>query len=151
MMTKPVFASFLSQRSRSRSSAHFPDNRRSFSRGGAAAREQCADCCLLGSVGVTPLPLSAPHVWLLAAFTVPLDDGKGTASYRKYVAHFNQDLPPHSHDHDQDRRPLPVPAPEAEWPARKCVRTARVVTGTACSHRAREGGGREEGEEDKRI
>ena len=101
-----LLPSFLSQRSRSRSSAHFPDNRRSFS-GGAAAREQCADCCLFESVVVTPPPLSAPHVWLLAVVTIPLDNGKGTASYRKYVAHFKATAGFTPHGHDQDRRPLP--------------------------------------------
>ena len=122
-----LLPSFLSQRSRSRSAAHFPDNRRSFSGGGAAAREQCADCCLLESVGVTPLPLSAPHVWLLAAFTVPLDDGKGTASYRKYVAHFKATAGFTPHGHDQDRRPAPwriLPRRPSGLPANAYARLA---------------------------
>ena len=120
----PSLPSFLSQRSRSRSSAHFPDNRRSFS-GGAAAREQCADCCLLESVGVTPLPLSAPHVWLLAAFTVPLDDGKGTASYRKYVAHFKATAGFTPHGHDQDRAPCrTLPRRPSGLPANAYARLA---------------------------
>ena len=80
-----------------------------------------------------------------------LYDGEGTAKYRKYGAHFKATR--------SRPRPMPPsladPVPAAEWPARrrKCVRTARVVTGTACSHRVSERGTEEgwKGEEDKRI
>ena len=81
-------------------------------------------------------------VWLRRLrFHLMMEKGRQNIANMSLISRQQQDLP-HTVTTKTNAPSLPDAAPEAEWPARKCVRTARVVTGTACSHRAREEEGR---------